>query len=598
MGDSTEMADRNRFRKSLGKRATRRIGGTLPLVGIALAAVPLLGAAEAQGQAGGSPSITYTSETTSVKNGFFLPFSFEVPCPAGTVVLGGGYIGVYQSLFVTQSAPAGDANSWQVSGQNDSNGSGSTNAKGYASCAPEVAFPTGSLTYPEPVSRELKPWPLKPRSGSVSAPCPAGQVPIAGGFEAQDETLELSVAASYAEVSDTEKSGGWVVYGENTNVAPFNIESWDLTASATCLDAQIAFGVFQFHGEEKMEKVNDPKTVAASCSHGQAISGGFFAYNGKGSKLDTDGVLYFMDFDVAAGTGAGYQIGYVSTATDSHKFTTLVYCGDIFPAVGTLGKADFDAACQAALPDSSGVEAAAGRLATDWTCVGDDVAATPVPGNQGVWACERAYDPVHPTATYLRRGDPLSWVCYDSVRETQLPVTKLEGSASGVDAKGRRGQVRIKGRARISRPLGNLNRARVTLASTLLEATAHGDLLEYGRGRDTPPVILRAPRSPKAGAASGIASKRWIVLKGGKKPRLKLRLRRKPGKSLRFDLRARRRSIDAARLCDSGPRATTSLTTRFLIDGGKRSPAEVLADAYWRCRGKRLVTAGPALPSG
>ena len=578
------MANRN--------RAMGRIGGTLPLAGIVLAAVLLLGEAEAQGQAAGPSGITYTEKTTSVKNGFLLPFSFEVPCPAPAMAFGGGYIGVYQSLFVTQSAPAGGANSWQVSGQNDSNGSGSTNAKGYASCAPEAAFPAGSLTYPEPVSRELKPWPLKPRSGAVSAPCPAGQVPIAGGFEAQDETLELSVAASYAQVSDTQKSGEWVVYGENTNVAPFNIESWDLTASATCLDAQIAFGVFRFHGEEKMEKVNDPKTVADTCGSGQAISGGFFAYNSKGSKLDTDGVLYFMDFDVPAGTGTGYQIGYVSTATDSHRFTTLVYCGDISPVVAALTKADFDAVCQAALPDSSGVEAVAGKLATDWKCTSDDDAPQPVPGNAGVWACEGAYDPVRPTATYLRRGDPSSWVCYDSFRQTQLPVTKLEGRASGVGAKGSRGRVRIKGSARINQPLGNLNRARVTLASTLLEATAKGDLLEYKRGRDVPPVTLDTPASAKA----GVASKRWIVAKGGKKPRFKLRLRRKRGKFVHFDLRVRHRSIDAPRLCDSGPKATTHLATRFLIDTGGRSPTEVLADGYWRCRGKRLVTAEPALP--
>jgi hypothetical protein len=583
----------------LGSSSSGRIGGIGALASLALALLLLLGPAEARAQA--TSGLTYETEQVSVKNGFDEAgtFSFETPCPAGTVALGGGWSAnnlINSVVGATEVAPASKAaNSWRVAGVNVTPGSGSTDVHGYVSCAPASAFPSGALTYPSPETIELKPWPEKPRSGEVRVTCSAGQVPIAGGFKVQDESLDLGVAGSYPLYLDNNTTGQWVVNGKNSNIIPWEIESWDMTAAATCVDASIAFGVIGLHVETNTQEVDDPKWVTASCGAGQPISGGFTAQNGKGTKFDYTGTINAMRFTTSERDG--YEINYNSGTEYHHDFTTITICGDVVPSVATLGKADFDDACRASLPESSGVQAVPGKHATDWKCASDNGPAVPVPGNAGVWACEGVHDPVRPTATYLRRSDPLSWVCYEGFRQRQLSVADFEGRAKGVGSKGRRAKVRIEGRARLNRPVGNLNRAVVTIGGTLHEATAGGDLLEKRKGDEVHPVTLVAPRGPSV-STSG-ARRRKIVLKGGAKPRFKVKLRRsKSGRSLRFKLRARRGSIESPRLCDSGPDATTHLTTRLGIETPGSRPVEVLAGSYWSCGGKRMQTTEPALPLG
>jgi len=581
-----------------GSSSSGRIGGIVALASLVLALLLLLGTAEARAQATASTGLIYAENQVSVRNGDTEPFSFQAPCPAGTVALGGGWSAnnlIDTDVTATESAPASKvANSWAVSGVNVLPGSGSSDVRGYVSCAPDSALPSGTLSYPSPETIRLKPWPEKPRSGQVRVTCSAGQVPIAGGFEAQDATSELSIAGSYPLYLQNNTTGQWVVNGENSNTVPFGLESWDMTAAATCVDASIAFGVIGLHVETKTQEVGNPKWVTASCGTGQPISGGYTAQNGKGTKFDYSGGLNAMSFTTGED---GYEINYDSSSIYHHVFTTMAICGDVVPSLATLEKADFDEACQAAMPDSSGVQALPDRRATDWKCVSDDGSAVPVPGNAGVWACEGSKDPVRPTATYLRRGDPLSWVCYENFRQGQLPVSDFEGRAKGVGSKGRRAEVRIEGRAKLTRPLGNLNRAAVTIGGTLNEATAAGDLLENRKGDAARPVTLAAPRGPSGSASS--ARRRTIVLEGGAKPRFKVKLRRSgAGKYLRFKLRARRGSIEAPRLCDSGPDATTHLITRLGIETPGRRPVEVLAGRYWSCDGKRMQTTEPALPLG
>ncbi|MEZ5078683.1 MAG: hypothetical protein R2725_14715 [Solirubrobacterales bacterium] len=517
-------------------------------------------------------------------------YSFDVACPTGTVALGGGWSGTANAPATGSAPRPAAANAWRVAGTGTSQFTGREKVRGYASCATAAAFPTGSLAYPKSASIRLKPWPAQPQSGAARVTCPHGTVPIAGGFETQDETLEVGVARSVPKwaTNGNTTSRAWAVGGKNSNVSPFDIESWNLRGSATCVSSALAFGVFQMNARSAQVKFEDAGNATAKCRTGSAVSGGFAARDATAGQPEYLGAASSSTF---TNGGDGFKVRFESGAATGAKTRLRAYvvCAEIQPALVELTQADFDAACLKAMPNRSGVRALPGKLAIDWHCQSEGGEPVPIPGNQGAWACAGAKRVNTPTAVYLRAGDPLSWVCYSMPGGSQS-ASKLQGLAQSAGPQDET-SLRLSGRTKLRRPIGNLNLARVTVPASLLEASAGAELLRgngNGNGRVNPVVL-----QPRGRTAPG---KREWAYRGGSGPRYELILKlSKSGNAISFDLRAQGGRIGQPQLCDSGPKATTQLTTRLVIESGASVPTDIVARPSWRCEDDRLRTATPAL---
>jgi hypothetical protein len=550
------------------------------LVALALAAILIPGGTPAVAQEPANPNVVYPTVTENIRSGYFQEFTFHVPCPAGTVALGGGWSAFYPVVGVWASAPA--SNGWRITGSNSAEGDQPEPVHGYGSCASGEAFPAGSIEYPKGVAVRLKPWPYTPYKERLQVTCPGGSVPVSGGYVAENEAVEAGSSFPTWASEGNNTGNTWVAGGENfeNTFDPGHYQSWDFSAYATCVKSELAFGVFEMNAVSASQSVDEPAVTTASCTTGDVISGGFEALESDGTEPNYTGDLESMYFSLPQN---GYSVRYASSHFDHHLMRVYAICANVVPATASLTQADFDAACQAAMPGQSGVHAVSGQLATDWRCAGEGGSSTPIPGNQGAWTCE-ALGQVDPTATYLRRGDPFSWSCYGLPSGAQ-PASKVKGQAS-FDASTGGAQVRVTGRSGVRRPVGNLGRARVTVPATLLEASGAGDLLKNGKRSPVHPVVLK-PRGRRG---------HDFVYAGGSKLRLTLRLRLSQNKkAYLFDLRAHGGWLAKPRLCDSGPRATTHLTTHLVIDGGAKVPTNIMARSFWRCGKGTLKTARPAL---
>jgi hypothetical protein len=362
-------------------------------------------------------------------------------------------------------------------------------------------------------------------------------------------------------------------------------------------------GIFGIYPRINSAVINED-SLAARCDGGRPLGGGAASWTRDGKKWKK--WAYQGSFDTLTFTKQhdGFRVSYDASKPGKGDLVELsTYCGWIRPFVAKLTQDDFDTACQRGLPDETGVHAVPGKLATEWKCVGN-LGTTPIPGNQGIFVCDWAHEGVAAMATYLSIDDPLSWVCYDEGEG--VPASALTGRASGVELSAGHGLIQISGRAKLPRAV-NLNRSKVAVASLLHEATSRGELLKDGRGGQPLPVELSMqsvepspqPRGSgqQAAARSARSATQTAVFRSESKPQITLRLREdKASRMLWFDISARLGRVRQPRLCDSGPKATTHLTSRFVIDTGKARPIEVTARRTWRCRARSLVTGPPALP--
>ncbi len=540
----------------------------------------------------GAQELSYPSVPLTVAGSH--EYTLDVACPAGTVVLGGGWTADAFLAAAMSSDPstAPSKNAWHLWGQNVDEFSQSI--AGVASCAPAEAFPAGSLQYPASASVTLDPYPAKSHISGIAATCPGGYVPISGGFENHedgglpDTGIGISVPSWAVEKNTT--GNAWLIGAENfEDYLLGQFQSWEVSALTTCVSSGLAFGVFQMNANGERQLIEEPAVTTASCATGNVVSGAFATFDSDGTEVLYSGNVEGMYFN---SSGTGFSIRYSSGHVDHHTILVLGICADIAPAIASLDQADFETACQVAMPGQSGVHAVAGQTATDWRCTAEDGSSVPIPGNQGAWTCA-ALGHFSPTATYLSKDDPNSWACY-GLPDGAQPASKVKGSATpqATTAKGKKKgsagttRVSVSGRAKVLRPVGNLGRAKVIVPATLLEASGAGDLLRNGKRAPVHPTVLKA--RGRHGSD--------FVYTGGSKPRLTMRLRlTKNKKAYRFQLNARGGRLAKPRLCDSGPKATTHLTTRFLIEAGQKHPTDVAARSYWKCRGKALVTAQPAL---
>ncbi len=175
-----------------------------------------------------------------------------VECPAGSVVLSGGYATTY-TMPVFTSMMYG--NGWDVAAQNTTDEPGTINA--YALCL-QTDSATTSVVYQEGMLPANG-------TGNAQATCPEGTIVTGGGYSSSPMTIPFA--------SEPE-GNGWVI--ANTNLydteAPVNVY-------AVCLSG--ISGTISVPSSQTALEVNGYGIAATGCPEGSFLVGGGFASGGQ-----------------------------------------------------------------------------------------------------------------------------------------------------------------------------------------------------------------------------------------------------------------------------------------------------------------------------
>jgi hypothetical protein len=217
-----------------------------------------------------TPTITPTLTSTPTPTQTPLPISVEqveeiividpgevgsttVTCPAGSVVVSGGYAGS-NGLRIYHSAMNG--NGWRVYGKNNS--TNSKNMAVYATCL----YQSGGSTSLEMSQSEIEASDVT----QLVAGCPAGSVVTGGGFV---------IGANHpVEIYHGSKSdNGWQIYVNNTGT-----ETPLVNVYAVCLSG-VSGSTTQVSQTNIVVPANDMAEGSKNCPAGSYITGGGFATN-------------------------------------------------------------------------------------------------------------------------------------------------------------------------------------------------------------------------------------------------------------------------------------------------------------------------------
>jgi hypothetical protein len=176
--------------------------------------------------------------------------SATATCPAGSVVVSGGYASSSDMLVYTQFA---EGNGWRVYAKNNAGSSKLLNA--YAVCLKNTA---GSIT--QHASTTSVP---SGSTGQAEVSCPAGKIVTGGGF-ASTSNGDLIV------YNTSKTSNGWQVYARNNGGS-----SKSLNVYAVCLSGVTATTSQVY--EQGSVSAGGTQGVEAECPEGDLIVGGGFA---------------------------------------------------------------------------------------------------------------------------------------------------------------------------------------------------------------------------------------------------------------------------------------------------------------------------------
>jgi hypothetical protein len=511
----------------------------------------------------------------------------NVDCPNGYLSVGGGYVMLGVGVeFALASYPEND--SWFVQAyQPDDLRDGGFTAS--AACAPAETVPGYQRSSASVSLRDQD-------TGSAFAPCPAGTAAVGGGWatpkgpEVSDSNLDLLASAPTGD--------GWIITAKNEQL-DYSDTPLSGRALAICIPAQIANGIFHVYYWSNGATFGDNQLIAPCAAGGLAFGGA-----GRSSGTGTFSTMNFED-------DTQWLIYWRADHVGSDAVVSTAICGDVPPLLGPLTQADWNNACEQLFPAPPPVRAVPGAQAPDWTCVLDGFKPIPLPARD---ACFLTYKKSDPAATYTNINDPLSWLCYDESRSSASPGSSassrsarasatrtrtLEGAArghaTGVGSKGRRGKVRIAGKARLPSHI-NLAKSRVVIRNVALEGSSRGELFKRGK-RKRKRKLFQSPEALPI-RLSGRGSRDAAVFHNSAGPRFTLRLEQDRVRNvLRFRLLARKISVRKPLLCSAPPRPITDLKTRFLIEQRNGRRTEVVVRRYWRCGAHSLTTAKSALPS-
>ncbi|MFN8217761.1 MAG: hypothetical protein U0R71_14300 [Solirubrobacterales bacterium] len=474
-------------------------------------------------------------------------------CPGGYSALGSGYRPVGRSagnIGFYRSGPAGPG-AVAVTGQNVDD-LREWEFEAFGSCAPTEALQGLQLT-----SQEVTLDPAFKAGGrheaTAFAACPAGSLPVGGGFDVPDDGINVAVTAT----APAPEAGGWTVRARNFA----KYESRSFEAEAVCVSAQTARGLLMVHYVREEDEFEEG-TLQAPCSFGgRPLSGGASASGSSGSM---DALSFYPQ---------GYEVTYNSGKEGNNLVQAMVVCGDVTEPLGGLTAESFQRFCEDEFEGEEDVRAVHGETALSWKCL-TKKRTFEIAGSVGE-VCRDAYYRFHsvlPKAIYLNLGDPFSWRCFApeaQVRQARPTARRAGGFGAGPPG----GEVEVRGSVLLPRKI-SLARTRIGLRSVLAETSARGELLRRRGGRDVGPVILRRLNGAGGGSRRGVYAT-------GRSPRLRITLDRRAGRRLSFTVRATGGSLAPSYLCRAASRVT--LTTRFTILRGDRRLADIATPSRWSC---------------
>mgnify|MGYP000981139425 CR=1 FL=1 len=270
-------------------------------------------------------------------------------CPGGYSALGSGYRPVGRSagnIGFYRSGPAGPG-AVAVTGQNVDD-LREWEFEAFGSCAPTEALQGLQLT-----SQEVTLDPAFKAGGrheaTAFAACPAGSLPVGGGFDVPDDGINVAVTAT----APAPEAGGWTVRARNFA----KYESRSFEAEAVCVSAQTARGLLMVHYVREEDEFEEG-TLQAPCSFGgRPLSGGASASGSSGSM---EALSFYPQ---------GYEVTYNSGKEGNNLVQAMVVCGDVTEPLGGLTAESFQRFCEDEFEGEEDVRAVHGETALSWKCL-------------------------------------------------------------------------------------------------------------------------------------------------------------------------------------------------------------------------------------
>ena len=204
----------------------------------------------------------------------------SVACPAGSVVVGGGYASSADMLVYTHSM---DGNGWRVYAKNNAASSKLLNA--YAICL----YNTGGTT--EQILQQVS-----VAAGDIGHPvasCPSGSVVTGGGFASRSD-------GSFYVYNSSKSGNGWQVYARNNSGASIPLNVYAICLSGTTATSSDVY-------EQKSIPASSTDSAIATCPTGNLVTGGGFAA-GNGLVLYTTNMKDNLSWQTYARNTTGSSV--------------------------------------------------------------------------------------------------------------------------------------------------------------------------------------------------------------------------------------------------------------------------------------------------
>jgi hypothetical protein len=284
------------------ERHRARLLGLMPALACALAVAFGLGG----GVAGAQGVTGYSEPSASMNVPIGTTQTLTATCPAGDVVVGGGYQTNDATLVsVLQSQPSGDG-AWEIQVQN-ANTNSTAPAAVTAVC---VAGPLPGYSQ-QPASTMALPG---QQGASVAASCPTGTEVVGGGFSNPFAVAEVS---SLPEVNSTIENTTW------TSVVNNNYDGGSTIAvTAICASTSLS----GYSEPVTNAPVTTSTTVSQACPSGEVVLGGGFG-GAQGTITSDQPTLG------GAVSNNTWSVDVLNPAVEGASVTSVAVCADLAPTV-------------------------------------------------------------------------------------------------------------------------------------------------------------------------------------------------------------------------------------------------------------------------
>lgn len=233
--------------------------------------------------------------------------SVTVACPAGSILLSGGWLNLLTDVRVITNNPvqliAGSPPSWMVSAFNYASGGSAQNLTGYAVCG--TGMPAGVSVWGSMVSLSIPPQ----STGWAEMNCPAGYLATGVGFV--ESFTQWPVAEHTTRAFHTE------IYNNTAYVGFTNISTQDEGLPLASITCTSGLKSFQRIVSSTYTGSNNRYSSWASCPTGTMLSGGGF--NTYYDPTDSSMLLYNLPL------GSSGWFNYAATS-EPWALASMAFC--------------------------------------------------------------------------------------------------------------------------------------------------------------------------------------------------------------------------------------------------------------------------------